>query len=349
MATLMKFEQIRQLAKAATHKQALTFSINDVEEKFEVEAVNAALREQFNLLTADYYTYQRNKISIFELISETIDEILPAKVMAQYEQFAEVKSIAQGDKAIFKLRITEAARKRAKSFVTRVGLAGRYETMILDGRELEVGTAAIGYAVRIGFEEFLDGRYSFADFTDIMLEGMNEYIYAEIAKALANALETLPSANKYIGTSFEEAKMDQLLAISDSYGSGTSAIYCTKEFAATMKPASADWASDNMKDTLFRNGYFTDYKGHPVIILQQSMVDVNNEEKVIDPSQAYILANVGEKPVKVVFEGQTAVRTVEDNDDWSTDFQTYKKFGVAVFSNPSICSYQNTALKKATH
>lgn len=345
MAKQMTFDQIRQLARAAAHNQSLTFS----EESFDCEAVNSALREQFNLLTDGYYNYQRNKVEIFELISETIDEVLPAKVMAQYEQFADVKTVAQGDKAVFTLRITEAARKRAKSFVTRVGLAGRYETMILEGRQIEVGTAAIGYAVRIGFEEFLDGRYSFADFTEVMLEGMNEYIYQEIAKALANAVEQLPVANKYTGVGFDEGKMDALLAISDSYGNGTSAIYCTKEFASTMKPASADWASDNMKDTLFRNGYLTDYKGHPVIILQQSMVDATNEEKVIDPSQAYVLANVGEKPIKVVFEGQTAVKTREDNDDWSTDLQTYKKFGVAVFSNPSICSYQNTALKKATH
>jgi hypothetical protein len=345
MAKQMTFDQIRQLAQAAAHNQSLTFS----EESFDCEAVNAALREQFNLLTDGYYNYQRNKVEIFELISETIDDVLPAKVLAQYEQFADVKTVAQGDKAIFTLRITEAARKRAKSFVTRVGLAGRYETMILEGRQLEVGTAAIGYAVRIGFEEFLDGRYSFADFTEVMLEGMNEYIYQEIAKALANAIEELPVANKYTGVGFDEGKMDELLAISDSYGNGTSTIYCTKEFASTMKPASADWASDAMKDTLFRNGFFTDYKGHPVVILQQSMVDTTNEEKVIDPSQAYILANVGEKPVKVVFEGQTAVKTREDNDDWSTDLQTYKKFGVAVFSNPSICSYQNTSLKKATH
>lgn len=345
---LMKFEQIRKLAKAAAHGQALTFSVGDSEENFDSAAVNRALRAQFDLLAKDYKTFRRHEYDIYELIEETIDEILPVKVMAQFEQFADVKTVAQGQKAVYKLRITEAARKRAKAFVTRVGLAGRYETMTLDGTQLEVGTSAIGYAVRIGFEEFLDGRFSFADFTDIMLEGMDEFIYEEIAKALANTVEQLPQANKYTGNAFDEAKMDQLLAISDSYGNGTSSIYCTKEFASTMKPASADWASDQMKNDLFRNGYFTDYKGHPVIILQQSMVDVDNAEKVIDPSQAYIFASVGEKPVKIVFEGQTAVRTTNENDDWSQDLQTYKKFGVAVFSNPSICSYQNTSLKKAT-
>lgn len=346
----MNLSELKKLAFAAAHKTPLTFSVAEGKsETFEANAVNAALREQFKMLAHDYYSFEANKLTIFELISETLDEVLPRKVMEQFEQFADVKTVAQGDKAIFRLRITEAARKRAKAFVTRVGLAGRYETMMLDGRELEVGTSAIGYAVRLGFEEFLDGRYDFADFTEIMAEGMDEYIYNEIAKALATAVKQLPVANSYVGSGFDEGKMDELLAISDSYGNGTSTIYCTREFAATMKPVDATWASDSMKDTLFRNGFFTEYKGHPVVILQQSMVDATNEEKAIDPSQAYIFASVGEKPVKVVFEGQTAVRTVSDNDDWSQDLQTYKKFGVAVFSNPSICSYKNQNLKKATH
>jgi hypothetical protein len=55
-----------------------------------------------------------------------------------------------------------------------------------------------------------------------------------------------------------------------------------------------------------------------------------------------------DKPVKIVFEGPTAVRTVEDNDDWSQDFQTYKKFGVATFFTNFIFSYRNTELTKVT-
>lgn len=344
----MNFEQLSKLAKAAVRKTPLTFSVNGKNESFDENAINEALREQFKLLAPNYYEFKRNEVTIYELIGQTLDEIIPNKVMQQFEQFADVQTIAQGDKAIFRIRITEASRKRAKAFVTRVGLAGRYETMMLDGKELEVGTGAIGYAIRLGFEEFLDGRWSFADFTDIMAEGMDEYIYAEILKALNATIKTLPTANTYVAAGFDEGAFDELLAISDSYGTGTSTIYCTKEFAAKIKPVDPTWTSDSMRDALWRNGYFTEYKGHPVIILQQSVVDANNKEKAVDPSYAYIFANVGEKPVKVVFEGQTLVRNEDHNDDWSQDLQTYKKFGVAVFSNPSICVYQNTALKKAT-
>lgn len=348
MAELMNKDQLFKLARAAVKKTPLKFSVNGNEESFDENAINAALREQFQLLAPNYYEFKKNEIFIYQLIGETIDEILPNKVMQQFEQFADVRTVAQGDKAVFRLRITEASRKRAKAFVTRVGLAGRYETMMLDGKELEVGTAALGYALRLGFEEFLDGRGSFADFTDIMAEGMDEYIYQEIFKALQQTINQLPDANKYVGAGFDEGIMDELLAISDSYGNGNSTIYCTKEFASKMKPVDPTWTSDSMRDTLWRNGYFTEYKGHPVILLQQSVVDETNKEKVVDPSFAYIFTNVGEKPVKIVFEGQTLVRNEDHNDDWSQDLQTYKKFGVAVFSNPSICVYQNTELKKAS-
>ena len=260
-------------------------------------------------------------------------------------QFADVKVLPQGDKAIFRKRITEASRKRAKTFVTQVGLAGRYEVFMLDGETVEVQMSAIGSACRIGFEEFLDGRIQFSDLTEVMLEGMDEYIYKEVAKALEAAVKNLPEVNQAEFAGFDEATMDELLAIADSYGH--SVIYCTYEFAAKMVPAEG-WASNDMKSTLWERGYLANYKGHQVIILPQSMTDQTNTEKVIDPAQAYIIPVGSDKPVKLAFEGPTAVREVEDNDDWSRDLQTYKKFGIATLLNHWMCSYRNTDLKKAT-
>ena len=292
-----------------------------------------------------YANYRDNKNVIFRLIEETIDEVLPAKVEQQYMDFADVRVLAQGDKAIFRKRITEASRKRAKGFVTKVGLAGRYETFMLDGTEIEVQMSAIGAACRIGFEEFLDGRIQFSELTDVILEGMDEYIYKEIAKALESAVASLPTPNKAEVAGFDEATMDELLAIADSYGHAS--IYCTQEFAAKMVPAEG-WVSSDMKNALWDRGYLANYKGHQVIILPQSMVDETNTEKVIDPAQAYIIPVGTDKPVKLAFEGPTCVRETSENDDWSTDLQTYKKFGIATFLNHWMCSYRNTELKKAT-
>lgn len=341
---LLKFDSLVKLAVAASNKTAFSFSEN---EKYSAEQTSDLLRAQMNELAGDYRSFRENKNTIFSLIEQTIDEVLPAKVLQQYEQFADVSTVPQGDKVVFVRRITEASRMRAKQFVTQVGLAGRYETFMLDGERLEVKMNAIGAAARIGFEEFLDGRIQFSDLTDVILEGMDEYIYREIAKALASAVSELPTPNKVTASKFDSASMDRLLAIADSYAGAPATIYCTYEFAATMLPAEA-WASNEMKDTIWGQGYLPRYKGHNIVILPQSMEDATNAKKVIDPSNAYIINSGAEKPVKIAFEGQTAVRDVNDNDDWSRDMQTYKKFGVAILTNPSICVYNNSSLKLET-
>lgn len=341
---IMNEKDLHRLVKAATRKEPLSYS---ADETYSVSDVNDVLRAQFQALAPDWRGFRKNKNLIFDLIEESIDEILPARVMKQYEQFAETRVLAQGDKAIFRQRITDASRQRAKTFVTRVALAGRYETFKLDGREVEVQMSAIGAAVRLEFEEFLDGRWSFADFTDIILEGMDEYIYAEIAKALESAMKELPEANKVSVDKFDEKAMDELLAISESYFGGVSSIICTREFAAQMIPAEG-WVSESMKDERWSKGYLGSYKGHSVILLAQSVEDTTNARKVIDPSNAYIIPNGADKPVKIAFEGPTCVKTIDDNDDWSQEMHTYKKFGVAVFTNPGICHYKNTSLKMET-
>lgn len=342
---LLSFESLSKLAKAAASNTAFSFSAN---ENYTAEQTTELLREQLNMLAGDYRSYRENQNLIFSLVEQTIDEVLPQKVLQQYEQFADVRTVRQGDKVVFVRRITEASRMRAKQFVTQVGLAGRYETFMLDGERLEVKMSAIGSAARIGFEEFLDGRIQFSDLTNVILEAMDEYIYREIAKALETAVEELPAPNKVTASSFDTASMDRLLAIADSYAGAPATIYCTYEFAATMIPADASWASSDMKQTIWENGYLGRYKGHNVVLLPQSMEDATNAKKVIDPSNAYIINSGAEKPVKIAFEGQTAVREITDNDDWSRDMQTYKKFGVAILTNPSICVYKNTSLKLET-
>lgn len=309
-------------------------------------ALNETFRNEMNALAGTYADYRRNQNTIFELIETGIDEVLPQKVLQEYGQFADVRTVAQGDKLVFKVRISEASKRRAKGFVTRVGLAGRYETFKLDGYSFEVPTSAWGGAAQIGFEEFLDGNIQMSDVYDIVLEGLDEAVYKEIAKALESMIETVGEMNKVEGTTFDEQAFDQLLQTADVYGKA--AIYCTFEFATKMMPTNSEWYSSAMKEARFQDGYFANYKGHNVVILPQSFEDATNKVKVIDPSHAYIIPTGAEKPVKVAFEGQSAVREVPSQEDWSREIQTYRKFGVAVFQNvnPGICVYTDTSLKK---
>lgn len=337
-------ENLVKLAKTVAHaNSASQVAYSFGEEKFSYSDLNETLRSELRELASTYSLYRENKNTIFSIIEETIDDVLPAKVMEQYGMFAEVRTYAQGDKAVFTQRITTAAKRRAKQFITRVGLAGIYEVFKLDGKSFELKTSAFGGAAQIGFEEFLDGRVDFADVLDIVMEGLDEVIYTEIEKALIASITNLPTPNHATYAGFDEPTMDKLVAIADSYGKST--IYCTYEFAATMVP-DAGWRSNEMKNERYNNGYLANYKGHNVIVLNQSFVDETNATKVIDPKYAWIIPTGADKPVKIAFEGNTCVREVESNADWSRDIQVYKKVGVGALITNNICVYENSQLSK---
>ena len=332
--------ELAKVVANANPTSTVAYSYND--NKFSYRELNETLRTELKELAGTYALYRENKNTIFSLIETVIDDVLPKRVIDLYSQFAETKVFAQGEKPVFTQKITAYAKNRAKQFITKVGLAGVYETFKLDGKSFEVATTAYGGAAEIGFEEFLDGRVDFADILDIVMEGLDECVYREIANALKAAVTSLQTANKSTQTSFVEAEMDKLLAVANAYGQAT--IYCTYEFAATMVPAEG-WVSDDMRNQKWNNGYIASYKGSRVIVLPQSFEDASNTVKVIDPAYAYIIpTGANEKPVKIAIEGATAVREVE-NQDWSREIQTYKKVGVGTLITNNVCVYINSSLK----
>ena len=307
------------------------------------EALNETLRKEFNELAGTYAKYRENKNLIFEIIEETLDEVLPAKVTEAYQQFAEIRTFKQGDKPLFRRKLGN--NNRAKQFITRVGLAGIYEVFKLGKNEeaFEVRTSAVGGAAQIGFEEFLDGRVDFAEVTRIVMEGIDELIYKEIGAALKASISQLPPANRVAANGFDEQAFDHLIQIAAAYGVPT--IYCTEEFAVRMIPREAWRYTEAMKDELYRTGRLADYKGRKVVILPQGFEDETNERKVIDPGYAWIIpAGADTKPVKVAFEGGTIVDEFDNHGDRSREIQVYKKVGVVAMLTNNICAYVDTDL-----
>lgn len=330
---------MKTVAKANPSAPA-AYSFNG--ENLSYEALNETLRSELNELAGTYALYRENKNTIFSIIEETLDDVLPKKVVEQYNQFAEVKTFAQGDKPLFRRKL--GSNKRAKQFVTRVGLAGLYEVFKLGKLEeaFEVRTSAIGGAAQIGFEEFLDGRVDFAEVTRIIMEGMDELIYQEVGAALKASINQLPPANRVAYAGFDEKNFDRLLTIASAYGTPT--IYCTYEFAVNMIPQDAWRYTEAMKDELWRTGRLADYKGHKVVILEQGFEDGTNETKVIDPGYAWIIPSGADtKPVKIAFEGNTIVDEYT-NYDRSREMQVYKKVGVVAMLANNICAYVDTSL-----
>lgn len=337
---MLEMNQLKALAKAAAEANrsaATCYSVNG--ENLSVSAINDTLRDQFNEIAGTYNLYRENKTKVYSLVETLLDDILPTKVLQRYADFAETQTFAQGTKPVF---IRKTGKMRAKQFITKVGLAGRYEVFALGEKSFEVATSAIGGAAAIGFEEFLDGRVDWAELVNIVLEGMDELILREIAKALMASIEQLPAANRVSAAGFDENGMDRLISVVSAYG--TPVIYATREFAVKLVPKEG-WVSDSMRDERWANGFLANYKGVRVVLLPQSFEDETNATKVIDPGYAWIMpTGSNEKPVKIAFEGSAHMREVE-NDDWSREMQVYQKVGVGVMFTNNMASYVDTDLK----
>lgn len=325
----------KQVAKSSK-KAPVAYRLGDKEYSF--EALNEALRDEFKELAGSFKAYRRNQNVIFDLMQEVIDEVLPAKIMAKYGDFAEIKQYGQGNKPTF---VKRTGTKRAKQFITKVGLAGIYEVFKLDKETFEVDTTAYGGAAQIGLEEFLDGVIDFPTILDIMIEGLDEAVYTEIAKALATLPDQLQNANKDSAAGFVEEDMDALITVASAYG--TPVIYATLELARKIVPGT-NWISDEDKTAMRTQGYVGIYKGTRVVVLPQSFTDETNTVKVMDPGIAYIIPTGGnDKPVKIALEGETIVDEYK-NADRSREIQAYKKFGVAMVVTNDICTYTDTSL-----
>lgn len=311
--------------------------------KFDYDTLNETFRRGLNEYVGTYALYRENKNIVFSIMEEIVDDVIPRRIQKTYESFAETRTFAQGDKPLFRRKIN--ARTRAKQFITRVGLAGIYEVFKLGGSEsFEVPTSAVGGAAQIGFEEFLDGMVDFGEVMDIVIEGIDDLIYKEVAQSLIASVNQLPAANRHAAAGFDEAAFDSLVNVASFYGEPV--IYCTYEFAVKMVPQASWQYTDAMKEELWRTGRLATYKGRQVVILPQTVVDESNVGKVIDPGYCWIIpsGSNNEKPVKIAFEGGTIVDEYV-NADRSREVQVYKKVGVVPMMTNNICCYIDTSLQ----
>lgn len=334
--------------------------------EFSVKDVKETLRAELKALAPNKYEYERNKVDIFQIIQEAYDEVLPQYVGSFIGQFSEIKSVPNGQKASF---IVKRGRRRAKTFVTEVGLAGVYEAFRLDVDTFEVSAKAYGGAAYVDFERMLDGSEDLVEPLQLLLDGLEEAIYRELLKALIAATQNsdMPVANIASTTSFDANEMQRLCTIAKNYGGGNAVIFATPEFVQEMGPDAIGMPvygpyalpappvagqqpgyatpvyNPNDIASIAATGYITSFRGTPIVQLPQAFVDENNDTYQVPPQYAFIFPAGNQKIIKVVFEGDTDVRDWQHRDR-QMEIEIYKKFGVAILTTNDWCVYENKAL-----
>lgn len=324
---------INELKEMALHVVKGTAPAN-----FTAENVSEAYKAEVAKLCSSMNAFQKNKYDLYEIIIETIDELLPQKAISVLGQFAEIKTIGDNEKAMFKK--PKMGKARSRSFITKVGLSGVYETFRLDQDTFEVSTHAEGGAWAIDFERFRTGLEELTELMDLVYEGLQDQLYLEVQKALKAAAGSanMPARNKYVGNTFDAKAMQRIIGTVKAYGTDA-VIFAVSEFVEAMGPdaivppvpgAQGIYHQDDI-DSIYRTGRVKVFRGTPIVEIPQTFLDENNDTILIDPSIAYILPTGGEKVVKVVFEGPTIVYDYKGRDQ-RIEFNCYKKLGVGILT-----------------
>lgn len=344
----MEMNEIKNLVKALSDckknkKVSYDFALADGKtETLSVDAMNTTLRTELFERTKTRNDYERNKYDIFDLIQVSIDGKLPTDVGHFFEGFTTTQVFGPTDLPEFTIKKNKK-NLRARKFAVLGASAGSYEVFRLakEGK-LRLNVTAITDACQISFEDFRSGRIDWNEMIDAINLGMEDVMYNEILRCLAVVESKLPAANKATSTAFDQIGLEKVLATVGTYGKPT--IFCTEAYARQITEG-YDWASNDEKLARRNVGYLTDYKGASIILIPQSFTDEKNTTKVISDSKAYILP-AGDNPIfYVALQGDTQVRDVDSNEDWSIELQTYKRFGVGalVYNNIGICEITNLA------
>lgn len=340
----MTLQELKQLAVYAAK--------NEAPSNFSVDNVDEALVDGLRELAGSVNQFMKNRYDIYEIVIEAADEIVPNKVIDAVGIFAEVQTVPQGQKAIFKTKLGKA---RARKFLTQVGLSGVYESFRLDHGQFEVSAHAIGGACTIDFERMLDGAENMAELVSLLTEFQTDAVYQEVQRALRAAVGQtgVPAnnrANVTVGNAFDPQEMLKLISTVRAYGSGA-VIFAPPEFVAEMGADAIVPVGTNYQgvyhpqdiDAIHNTGYINIFRGTPIVQIPQSFVDENNVETWIDPQLAYVLPTGGERVVKVVFEGGTQIWDFT-NADQSMEIHTYRKLGTAILAYHNWGIYRNEGI-----
>ena len=312
--------------------------------QFSAEDVNAtALREALSFCGIDIDNVSARELrahrdTIFGIIEEAIDELLPAALTNVLGVYAEVKTFGRNDEVLFKM--SGLGKQRARMAIVAGARSGLYKARRLDNKNLTMSTKTYTVGAYITLEELIAGTVSLAEMFQNIVLGFEEIVYVETVKALRTAKTMAPKANITSGNGFSGAAVDGLIKIVRQYGNPVIMGF-QSAIAKINNGAGWEGVTPNVDGADLAEvrayGYVTKYHGVPVIVLPNYLTDGTNAEFLFNEGDLFILP-AGVRPIKVAIKGDTVI-TEYTQPAGGVEQNVSKMFGVGLVLANNICVY----------
>jgi hypothetical protein len=295
--------------------------------------IRKAFFEIMGTETPNFKDVRRHKVEVFEILEEVLSTTVINGVNEDefFMQFAETRNLALGDSIEFYVP--------DNSLLVASKLAGNHWDITrqkLDaGVPFTVKTEPFGLAVYTDFLAFLAGRVDFPALVAKVARAIQDKIYQEVSASFASASAFLPSEFKATGT-YDEAQLIEIAShVEASSGSTPMIVGTRKALAKVTAGLDAAYLSDKSKDQLNNTGRISVYNGLTLVQLP-TVHKANSFEFAYNDNQLLVLPSGDNKPVKIVYEGDSLVKEVSDgtdNMDMSLEYKFITKFGTNVVFN----------------
>jgi hypothetical protein len=273
------------------------------------EAIRAAVREACGGTWCPY-EFEINAPRVFKLMAEIMPANMRATLVNQFEEFAEMKDEALGDKTYFKVE----DRTVYPVLTVSTGNQNISRNKIID-TNFKVDTKLKGIKFFDELDSFMRGNMDFARLNQKATEAMSNYVGELISTTIYNSYSDIQTRFRATGA-FDASTLDEIVEhIQAENRTNDIQIFGTK--TALSNIVDDKGYSDAAKDRANSWGYYGEFRGNSLIALPQAY-SANSNNFHVDTDHIIILP-ASEKIIKVVFEGDPIVRY--NNGDNRNDMQ----------------------------
>lgn len=301
----------------------LCMDVRNGKSSIEGQTVEQRKKEMVELFSVLLKDYDRNKVEINAIIKENVNEVLKVKVGDALSVIADVAYVGHGEKKEYNVR-------NGRLKVEYVALGSEVRRQKIYKGKVTAQPKALSGAVYAELDDILAGRAeSFTDMIDEIAEAISDEVMKTIQTTFVTAMGSAPTPNKYTGA-FSLAQVRNVANTVAAYGRPVIVGTAVALANITADSGFQSSMSDNMKDAFNRDGFIGVWEGKALVQLPNTFVDEKNTEWVLDNKLIYVLPVNTDKPVKVVFEGNSEMLEKQSFEDGSVTKKVLQKVGVNV-------------------
>lgn len=310
-------------------------------EKVSKEEANKKIREvMFEILGVDekstrkeiHKAIRRHKVDVFEVIEETVENLLVSGWGENpfFNQFVEMKSMADGDTNIFYtpdeviLTVAEVSGNHHDLFRQRLG----------GGKTFSVKTSWYGIKIYTEYELFMAGRVDWATFVQKIYEAFDKKMNDMLYSAVMAAGEKIVPKSQFVKTG--SLATETVIALVDDVQRATGeevVIMGTKSALAKLNALEdIQWVSDSMKEERHTTGRIGVFMGVRLVEIPQAYAPNTTESVLVDNNKLLFMPVGDNKFIKLYNEGDAQIKEVSDgttNMDATMEYEYQMKMGIA--------------------